>query len=127
MKLLAVVFAALFSLSAFANYCSEWAEQRGISCIFNGRSAKVYARQCENPCWMGPNGRGNWGPSCDLERICSPVEPSEFNGVCSEWFENSSVTCHNPNTNSWERQWNRVCTVGLKTTWCSNKYPQTVN
>jgi len=123
MKLLAIIFATLLSLSAMANYCSDWTETRGVSCIFNGRSANIYERQCENPCWMGTNGRGNWGPTCDLEKICSPVAPSSFQGQCSDWYQDRSVTCRNPNTSRWESKWTRACTVGLKTEWCSNDRP----
>jgi hypothetical protein len=130
-KTMAVIF-CLLSLKAFATLpasekgykCTEWTAQSGISCIFAGNNADVFERQCENPCWNSPRTRtGNWGPNCDKERVCSLKNPSSFSGVCSKWVRQRSVTCRNPNTNRWEDSWKRVCTVGLKESWCSDANP----
>lgn len=112
-----------FTASASDYKCSDWARKSGVTCIFAGSSADVWERQCENNCWRGRYGRGNWGPNCDMERVCSPESPKTFQSVCSEWVEHSSVSCRNPSTGDWEQKWVRVCTVGLKETWCSDDDP----
>lgn len=114
----------LFYSIANANYyCTSWTEQSRVTCIFAGRSAKVYERQCENPCWYSNNGNSNWGSHCDMEIICSPRPPNEFSGLCSDWVQESGVSCRNPNTDNFENKWVRACTVGLRTDWCSNERP----
>jgi hypothetical protein len=112
-----------FVASASDYKCSEWTKRAGVSCVFAGSSADSWERQCENSCWRGRYGLGNWGPECDLERVCSPEDPRKFQSVCSEWIEDASVTCRNPSTGDWEQKWARVCTVGVKETWCSDEDP----
>ena len=65
--LFALIFMAFGTqVQASENKCTEWEEQNGISCIFGGRSAKVFRRQCENACWYNPvtrrgnRKRGHW-------------------------------------------------------------------
>ena len=107
--------------------CSPWTKQEGYSCIFAGSEANIYKRQCENPCWSDRNGNGNMGPSCDKETVCHISNPDTFSGVCSEWAPVSDVTCYDPSTQSWEQQWVRACTVGIKETWCSRVKPENFN
>ena len=111
--------------SAYAGKCTDWQKQDGTSCTLANESADVYKRQCENNCWKGRHGRGNWGPDCDQERLCSVEHPSTFKGLCSKWYKQSGTRCYNPNTQDWETKWERACTVGLKETWCSEDYPDT--
>lgn len=110
----------LFATSAFAQnyYCSDWARQNGYSCVFGGRNASVWERQCENPC-----GLRNQGPQCDVVKICFDKNPNEINSYCSEWVRESGVSCHNPMTGRWEQKWVRVCDIGLATSWCSDQNP----
>lgn len=124
-KFLGIAVFLILSMTVQASEykCSDWTKKRGVSCIFAGSSADVYERQCENSCWRGRYGRGNWGPDCDMEKVCSPSSPATFEGVCSEWTRNRSVSCRNPNTGDWEQRWVRVCTVGLKESWCSDADP----
>lgn len=104
--------------------CTEWEKQDGISCIFAGRSADVFKRQCENACWYNPvTRRGNMGPGCDQERVCHPENPATFTSECSEWVKVRGVTCYDPNEESWEQKWQRACTVGIKESWCSKANP----
>ena len=104
--------------------CTEWEKQDGISCIFAGRSADVFKRQCENACWNNPViRRGNLGPGCDQERVCYIESPATFSSECSEWVKVSGVSCFDPNKESWEQKWQRACTVGIKESWCSRANP----
>ena len=104
--------------------CTEWTKVSGISCIFAGRSADVFRRQCENACWYNSRTRrGNMGPSCDQERVCHTESPATFTSECSKWTEQRGTTCHNPNTGDWEQSWKRACTVGIKESWCSYEDP----
>lgn len=122
--ILSTLFFISFGAQASNGKCTEWTQTRGVSCIFAHKSANVYERQCENNCWRNARtNRGNWGPHCDRERVCHFDNPETFQSVCSDWTKVSSVSCRNPNTGDWEQQWKRACTVGLKETWCSDRYP----
>lgn len=116
-----LMISMLFVSSAFAQnyYCTEWTKQRSVSCVYAGRSADVWQRQCENPCRINRE----YGPHCDLERICVDVNPNELSTPCSPWVKESSTSCPNPNTGSFEQKWVRACQIGLATTWCSDKNP----
>lgn len=114
--LLFVMVSSLVQAQEF--YCSDWAEQGNLTCIHAGRSAKVWARQCENPCDFR-----NYGPHCDLDRMCLNENPNDLTTVCSRWVKESGMTCHNPNTGRWEQKWVRACQRGLAMTWCSDKDP----
>lgn len=125
-KILSILVLTLSALPIFAadNYaCSPWTKQDGYSCIFAGESANIYKRQCENDCHGGRNGNGNMGPDCDMEVVCHFNSPDSFPGVCSDWAQLSGVTCYDPTTQSWEQEWVRACTVGLRETWCSHVAP----
>lgn len=108
------------SQSVFANEyrCQKWGKASGITCVFAGRNANVWERQCENPCTIR-----NFDPKCDLERICLDENPNELTSVCSEWKEESSMTCLNRSSGRWEQKWVRACQVGLATSWCSDENP----
>ena len=128
MKTFAGIFAVLclcLSLSTqAANYsCTKWTKQNNISCSFGGDWAEVYARQCENPCGVWGFGNSNFGPHCDLLSICIDTDPNELTEDCSPWKKEDSVSCYNPNSNSFQQKWVRACTVGLADTWCSDKNP----
>lgn len=113
-------FLMLVTSSALAQnyYCTEWTRQSGYSCVFAGRNAQVWGRQCENPCHYR-----NYGPQCDLVKLCFDKNPNDFVSGCSDWVKDSGVTCHNPSTGRWEQKWARVCDTGLGTTWCSDENP----
>lgn len=130
MKINWICFTALILLSfgsnaEASNYkCTEWEKQDSVSCIFAGKSANIYKRQCENACWYNPvTRRGNMGPNCDQERVCHPENPETFSSECSEWVKVRGVTCYDPNTQDWEQKWQRACTVGIKESWCSRANP----
>ena len=125
-KIISIVITVLcVAQLSFAGECTPWKEQSGTSCTLANERGSVYRRQCENNCWRGRNGRrGNWGPNCDQEKICSVEHPDTFKGVCGPWYEQSGTSCYNPNTEEWETKWERACTVGLKEHWCSDKYPE---
>lgn len=126
LKLLSIfflTFLALPSLAQNASSCTAWTEQRGVSCIFAGDTAHIYKRQCANPCWQNPHGRGNLGQGCEQESICHFNNPDTFSGACSEWVKLDSVTCYDPNSQDWEQRWERACTNGLATSWCSPEAP----
>lgn len=114
------IFLMFLSNLAFAqnNFCTRWTKQANVSCIFSGKSASLWARQCENPC-----NRNYYGPYCDLTQICIDQDPNELNSYCSEWTEQSGHSCYNPNTNRWEQKWARACVAGYATTWCSDENP----
>lgn len=126
LKILSIALLTLSTLVAFASEakkCTEWTKQDGVTCLFAGQSADLYQRQCDKPCYVGPYGHGNMGPNCDQEQVCNISNPTTFNGPCSEWIPVSGVTCYDPNSQSWEQQWARSCTIGLKDTWCSHDLP----
>lgn len=120
----------LFMLLVFSQfseasyYCTEWTQKSSVTCIFASKDAKLFARQCENPCWSNGLGQGNWGAQCDKEEVCFFETPANFESECSYWVKVDGVTCQNPNTGLWESQWQRACKVGLREIWCSNSYPQ---
>jgi hypothetical protein len=116
-QLIALMF---FSTSTFAQsyFCTEWTQLRSYSCIFAGRSAAVWARQCENVCQFR-----DYGPHCDLDRICSFEDPNQLSRPCTEWVKDYGTSCANPNTGRFEQKWVRACQIGLATTWCSDKNP----
>ncbi len=106
------------SLFASDYYCQKWGKAPSVTCVFAGRSADVWERQCENPC----NYR-NFDPSCDMERVCLNEDPNLLTTACSAWKKESSMTCLNRSTARWEQKWVRVCQIGLATTWCSDEDP----
>lgn len=122
-----IFFLTLFSFSAAMadnNKCSDWVEQKGISCILGGNSAKVFTRNCENACWWNPvTEEGNMNPECDQTQVCHTVNPSLFLGSCSEWIAVSQTTCFSQSTQSWEQQWVRSCKKGLEESSCSKTPP----
>ncbi len=121
MKALLVLLALLSLQSVFAKpdyYCTKWTRQSGVSCVFGGRNADVWARQCENPCSFN-----NRDPQCDIDRLCLDLNPNDIQGACSAWVRESSMTCNNPNTGRWEQKWIRACQKGLATVWCSDEDP----
>ncbi len=121
---LAVLFCLSFSTFAGENgYCSEWGKQDGVSCVFAGRSADLYARQCENPCIVRRYGNTELGSSCDREVVCHFNNPTNFEGDCSDWVKEDNVICYDPSTQSWEQRWVRACTVGKVESWCSRQKP----
>lgn len=111
----------LFSMNlAFGQnyYCSKWQKQRSMTCVYAGDAAHVWSRQCENPChWR------NYGPSCDIERLCLDEDPNDLVSECSVWKKESGITCNNPATGRWEQKWTRACQTGLRTSWCSDEDP----
>ncbi len=116
---------ALFTLLilgqfAFAEefFCTKWGRQQNLACVMAGRNADVWYRQCENPCTIY-----NYGPKCDLERMCSDVDPNELGQSCTPWKRESMSSCANPATGRWEQKWVRSCQVGLATSWCSDEDP----
>lgn len=120
MKMLMLLLSIAAFQTAFAEeyFCTKWTKQSGLSCVFGGRSANVWARQCENPCsW------NNHDPNCDIDRICHNENPNEFQSTCSEWVAERGVSCSNPNTSRWEQKWVRACQKGLVTIWCSDEDP----
>lgn len=124
-KSMMIIFTLFVSSEVIASNgkCTEWTKTRGVSCIYAGRSANVYERQCENYCWRGRHNQGNWGPDCDRQRVCHFNDPDTFQDVCSEWIKQSGTSCRNPNTGDWEQKWVRACTVGLREDWCSDSNP----
>lgn len=108
----------LFTQTAFAFKCTKWTQTRSTTCVFAGQSSNVWERQCENPC-----GWRDFGPHCDVERLCHPQDPNLFSSSCSEWTKLSGTTCRNPNTGDWEQKWERACQTGLATSWCSDEDP----
>ncbi len=100
--------------------CSDWTQLESMVCIFAGEDANLYARQCENPCWLG---EGNGGLGCDREQVCYFNNPNNFRTVCSDWVKESNFTCYSPNSSSLEQRWVRACTVDLREFWCSEKDP----
>lgn len=123
--LMIFALAWLEPLKAHAFECTDWKKQAGVTCLFAGEKADLYKRQCENACWWNSVSRqGNIGPNCDQEEACSPKDPTTFTGPCSDWVKVDRVTCYDPNSGTWEQQWARVCTVGLKESWCSREKPQ---
>ena len=113
------IFLSTMNIAFAQNYhCSQWKEQSGVSCIFAGERASVWVRQCENPCrW------NNYGPTCDIERLCLDENPGKLQSTCSPWKKERGVTCHNPSTGDWEQKWSRGCQSGLATSWCSDENP----
>lgn len=124
MKILRAVFISVFLFEAIPALalvppgCSAWTEQESVVCIFAGETANLYRRQCENPCLLGYPGQ-----ACDQEQVCHFDNPDDFRTVCSEWVQESNMTCYNPNSNSFEQRWVRACTVGLRESWCSDVDP----
>lgn len=118
MKFVILMTLLISSAQASNYYCTKWTKQNGVSCIFGGDRGSVWARQCENPCHYR-----NVGPHCDIEKVCSNVNPDTFENGCSRWVKERGVTCHNPSTGRWEQKWVRACEIGLATTWCSDEDP----
>lgn len=119
--LIAIVLGA--GSGAMAGNCTPWTAQDGTTCIIAGQDGAFYQRQCENPCWAGVHGHGNWGPGCDMEQICSVQDPTTFSGPCSDWLQDDNTTCYDPGTNAWQQRWERACTVGIRTSACSAETP----
>lgn len=119
MKLYIALSFMLLSFSGFAQeyFCTEWSEQN-FTCVYGGRSAKVWARQCENVCTYR-----NYGPQCDLDRICLDQNPNDLQSTCSRWVKESGMSCVNPNSGQFQQKWVRACQKGLAMTWCSNVNP----
>lgn len=116
---LAVILFTFTNVSFSQDYhCTSWSKRQGVSCIFAGNSASFWARQCENPC-----GWRNFGPHCDIERLCLDENPNRLAESCSAWKKERGVTCQNPATGDWEQKWVRGCQIGLATTWCSDENP----
>lgn len=103
--------------------CTPWVKQSGITCTFGNTSAFAWNRKCDTACWGNWVGGGNWGPDCDREELCSPVNPDEFRGECGEWTRQSGVSCQNPKTGDWEQAWNRACKTGESELACSKETP----
>lgn len=105
--------------------CTTWEKNRGVSCIFAGRSAQVWSRRCENACWYNPRTRrGNWGPECDRTRFCHPtVNPNEMLSECTDWVQEKGVICHNPISDDWEDKWVRRCLNGRREQICRDDNP----
>ncbi len=124
-NLIALIFLTFGTQGIASEYkCTEWKKQGGVSCVFAGRLADIYRRQCENACWYNSVTRhGNMGPDCDQERVCHTENPNSFLSECSEWVRVNGVTCFDPNTGSWEQKWRRACTVGVRESWCSRGNP----
>lgn len=126
LKYLTIILITLTTFSAFAGEgerCSSWTKQTGVSCLFASSGADLYARQCENPCKVSAYGQGNMGPNCDQEEVCHFQNPETFLGVCSDWVKNGGANCYDPKSQSYEQEWVRACTVGLRTSWCSRVKP----
>jgi hypothetical protein len=125
LKLLFITLLSIFSLAIMAKetkHCSPWTQQIGISCVFANQSAKDYKRQCDNPCGRYDSFNERIG-TCSKEETCHFQNPDTFESVCSEWTELSGISCYNPNSQSWQQEWVRACTVNLKETWCSSERP----
>lgn len=120
LSIIAFLLVLTLSQSLFAEeyYCQKWGKASGITCVFAGRNADVWERQCENPCSYN-----NYNPNCDIERICLNEDPNYLTTACSPWKKESSMSCLNRSTARWEQKWVRACQKGLATTWCSDEDP----
>lgn len=104
--------------------CDSWQKQEHISCIFAGKLANVYLRSCQNFCWKDEiTHRGNWGATCNRQRVCYYENPQNLEQVCSQWEKNYGLTCVSSKSFTLEQQWSRICTVGLPETTCSDIEP----
>jgi hypothetical protein len=104
--------------------CTEWTKEPGISCLLANEFANVYTRKCENYCWKNSTThRGNWGPDCDRQNVCSFEDPSDFGRGCSEWMKVDGHSCLKAGSSTLEQKWIRVCTIGVNESACSDEYP----
>ena len=121
---LSLVLISTLSSAKVESTCSNWQKEDGVTCIFAGRDASSYTRQCSDPCRVVIYGHPKNDPNCKREQVCHFDDPSTFIGNCSSWTRVDSVTCYNADSGTWEQQWARACTVGFKDTACSSEMPQ---
>lgn len=104
--------------------CSSWTKEDGVICIFAGRDANSYTRQCDDACRVVVYGQPKNDPNCNREQACHFNNPSTFKSNCSEWIQVDGVICQNSNSGAWQQQWARACTTGFKDIACSSEMPQ---
>ena len=108
MKSLLLTLSISFAAFGGGESCTDWRRSKD-SCIFNSGFVDVWVRDCAEQ---------------DVKtRLCSPYDPNEFLGVCSEWIEERAMSCLNSDTNSLEQKWIRVCHTGMDNIRCSREKP----
>ncbi len=121
MKLL---FLGLLFFGHFAkaqSSCTDWTKTRNVSCVFAGDMADLWKRQCLEPCGYRSGSNG-----CANESICVErnINPNQLASNCTDWTQESGVTCLNVNSGDWEQRWVRACQAGfVALQWCSNERP----
>ena len=77
--------------------CTEWKAERGVSCVFAGRDARVWKRNCSAAeekfqCRRRPGNNPPIEP-CLSEVVCFNYSPDQMESACSEWIKERGVTC----------------------------------
>ncbi|MEQ1878388.1 MAG: hypothetical protein ABL958_17225 [Bdellovibrionia bacterium] len=99
--LLSLVFTLVAALPAFASHgpCTKWEKKPSITCIFNGKSASEWVRQCFH----------QW----DNTVACMQQDPNTLTGACTKWMQSEDGIRQCFNGLKWERRWVRGCTERL--------------
>lgn len=89
--------------------CTNWMQERGVSCVFNSRRAESFKRLCKHV--------------CATENFCAPVTPYKIEGPCTKYFKIDGVVCVDE-TGRDRDLWKRECTdQRLSDLACMDKNP----
>lgn len=79
--------------------CTRWEKRTGYSCVFNGRTAPQWVRQCSH--------------QFDNTIACMQEDPNTLAGACTQWYQSQDGVRSCYNGIKWERRWVRGCTKAL--------------